>query len=306
MLIDHDLGGGVKDCWASDNPAQIRSLSLQATRQWGLDLYDYEPAEARAILERALAQRPCPATPDQVEDIRDYLGLLLQRVALLPPSGTAGTAGGGEATGTAPAKRRAAGTGRARATTGRTVHRVKITLRGSKPPIWRRLEVPSGTSLARLHEVIQEAFGWYGHHLWVFETPAGDYGITDPELGHRSAATKRLEGVAPQAGDRIRYTYDFGDDWEHDIAVEDVLDAEPGVAYPKCITGRRAGPPEDCGGIWGYTELLEVLADPDHEEHEHKLEWLSLESADEFDPAEFNLDQVNDALSGLAKVIVRR
>src|SRR5205085_4029395 len=114
-----------------------------------------------------------------------------------------------------------------RAGSRRTAHKVKITLRGSTPPIWRRLEVYSSTTLQHLHRTIQEAFGWEGYHLWVFQTPTGEYGVADRELGHRSAASAKLQDVAPGAGDRIRYTYDFGDDWEHDLLVEDVFTAEP-------------------------------------------------------------------------------
>ena len=181
-----------------------------------------------------------------------------------------------------------------------SVHTIKVALRGARPPIWRRLEVPSSSTLEQLHHIIQNAFGWYNCHLWVFETPLGEYGMTDPELGHRSAASKRLRDVAPRTSCQLRYTYDFGDDWQHDILVEDVKNAEPGTAYPRCITGRRACPPEDCGGIWGYEELVAILSDPEHGEHEERLEWLGLESADEFDPADFDAAEVNTALSPLA------
>jgi Plasmid pRiA4b ORF-3-like protein len=129
---------------------------------------------------------------------------------------------------------------------------------------------------------------------------------------HRGPGTRapqcglqKLRQTAPRAGDRLRYTYDFGDDWEHDILVEAVTAAEPGAAYPRCITGRRACPPEDCGGIWGYEELLEILGDPGHDEHDERLEWLGLDSADEFDPAAFDLAEVNNDLAGLATVLVK-
>lgn len=189
---------------------------------------------------------------------------------------------------------------------GSTVHRVKITLRGSKPPIWRRLDLPSGITLQQLHLVIQAAFGWEGYHMWALDTGSGTYGVPDRELGHRSAASKKLANAAPRRGDRMHYTYDFGDDWEHDLLVEDVLPAEPATRYPRCVTGRRATPPEDCGGIWGYEELLAVLADPSHPEHAERLEWLGLDSPTEFDSARFDLDETNQALSDLRIAHTRR
>jgi hypothetical protein len=133
--------------------------------------------------------------------------------------------------------------------------------------------------------------------MWAFEAGGEQYGVADRELEIRSAAAKRLSQVVPGTGDRLRYTYDFGDDWEHDIVVEAVGDVEAGVSYPRCVAGRRACPPEDCGGIWGYSDLLETLADPAHKEHEDRLEWLGLSSAAEFDPDAFDLDQVNSGLS---------
>ncbi|GAA2631992.1 plasmid pRiA4b ORF-3 family protein [Streptomyces vastus] len=187
----------------------------------------------------------------------------------------------------------------------RTVHKIKVALRDSQPPIWRRLEVPSGSTLRELHDIIQAAFGWEDYHMWAFETGQDRYGVADRGLGIRSAASKRLDQVAPSTGNRLRYTYDFGDDWEHDILVEDVTGPEPGTSYPRCLTGRRACPPEDSGGVWGYEYLIEILADPRHEEHEDRLEWLGLDSADQFDPAAFDAAQVNSALSALATVMVK-
>ncbi len=294
VLIDHGLGGGVKDCFVTERPDKIRAEYQKVAKRHGLDYRDYAPDAARVILDRALAARPCPVAPDQVDDVGNYLDLLRQRVALLPHGVV-----------TPLVRLSAAGKRRTPVVTGRTVHKMKITLRGAKPPIWRRLEVPSGITLEQLHHSIQEAFGWMGYHLWVFTTPIGDYGVADPELGHHSAASTKLNKVAERAGDRFRYTYDFGDDWEHEILVEDVLTAEPDVAYPRCLAGRRACPPEDCGGIWGYEELCEILADPDHPEHASRLDWLGLESADQFNPAQLNLDEVNEALSGMARVLLK-
>ncbi|MEU4091587.1 plasmid pRiA4b ORF-3 family protein [Streptomyces sp. NPDC026673] len=200
--------------------------------------------------------------------------------------------------------RRAKPISRSRTAPGKGVHKIKVTLRGSRPPIWRRLEVPSGTTLQQLHHVIQAAFGWEDYHMWAFEAPQDRYGVADRELGIRSATSKRLDQVAPSVGDKLCYTYDFGDDWEHDILVEAVTDAEAGIPYPRCLTGRRACPPEDCGGMWGYEYLIEILADPGHEEHDERLEWLGLDTVDQFDPAAFDLAQVNSALSGFAAILI--
>jgi hypothetical protein len=105
----------------------------------------------------------------------------------------------------------------------------------------------------------------------------------------------------------MSYVYDFGDDWRHQIQVEDIGAAEPGVTYPRCLTGRRAAPPEDCGGVWGYAELIEILGDPTHPEYGDRLEWLGLppDSADEFDPAEFSAAEVNEMLAPLAEAPTR-
>ena len=187
----------------------------------------------------------------------------------------------------------------------RTVHAIKVTLAGSRPPIWRRLQVPSTITLRALHDVLQAAFGWEDYHMWVFETPLGRYGVADRELQISNAAAKRLDQVAPRKGDRISYTYDFGDNWEHTILVEAITSPEPGIAYPRCLTGRRACPPEDCGGIGGYDYLIEILTDPEDEEHQDRLEWLGLDSADQFDPQAFDPAQANTALVNLATILIK-
>ena len=135
--------------------------------------------------------------------------------------------------------------------------------------------------------------------MHAFETPYGSFGVADAELGHRAEAPVTLEQVAPAVNSRLCYTYDFGDDWEHDIVVEKVLDRGDAVVYPRCTGGRRAAPPDDCGGVWGYAELVEILSDPDHPEHEDRLEWLGLDDAG-FDPDRFDANAVTRALSNLA------
>jgi len=185
----------------------------------------------------------------------------------------------------APAKRAPSGR---RAPTG--AYQIKVSLRGAKPPIWRRLKVPASSTLADLHRIIQYAMGWDDYHLHAFDVGGTRYGIPDPELELRDEARARLRDVAPADGAKFRYEYDFGDGWEHDIIVEKILD-EP-VKQPVLLAGRRACPPEDCGGIWGYARLLEVLADPQHEEYEEMSTWVE----DGFDPDALDVDGINGLL----------
>lgn len=174
---------------------------------------------------------------------------------------------------------------------------LKLSLRGVvKPPVWRRLLVPADIRLDRLHEVIQTAIGWTDTHLHVFSTRSGDYGIPDPELGYRNERNARLAQFLQQPGDRIHYSYDFGDGWEHDIVLETRLNPEPGVQTPACLAGKGACPPEDSGGPWGYADLKEALADPRHKDHESMLDWLGRDSADSFDPAACDLAEINEVL----------
>jgi hypothetical protein len=178
-----------------------------------------------------------------------------------------------------------------------TLFQLKITLRGvSKPPVWRRVLVPAAIALDELHEVILRAMGWHGGHLHVFSDGMTEYGVPDRELGHADEAAAELADLVSAPGERVSYTYDFGDDWEHDIKLEKVLAPDPAVTIPVCLTGKGACPPEDCGGAWGYADLKEAIANPDHEEHAELLGWLGLDDPSEFDPAEFSLDEVNARL----------
>jgi hypothetical protein len=290
-LIDYALGGGVKDLYVCDYSDRLRAQYRTVGHDPGVVYRDYDAATARAILEDALARPACPVERDQLEGVADNLELLHARVALLP-----------EASQDRP--ERSATTARTRSL--RNIHRIKVTLRGSKPPIWRRFEVPSDISLQSLHAVIQIGFGWQDCHLHVFETTAGHYGSCDPDLDHiRSDAGKRLSAVADWPGDHLEYEYDFGDSWRHGVTVEAVQPAEPGVAYPRCTAGKRACPPEDCGGVAGYYRMLAVLADSGHENHQAALASLGLSSAVDFDPDHFDPDSVNHDLSGTARVLVR-
>ena len=178
----------------------------------------------------------------------------------------------------------------ARVSATRRVHQLKITLRGVKPPIWRRVVVDGGETLDHLHAVIQAAFGWWDAHLHDFDIGGVRYGIPDDDDGTPVKDERRvsIDQAIGNSGHKIRYLYDFGDNWEHDIVVEKTMSAGEVTTVPDCVGGRRACPPEDCGGPWGYRELLDILADPTHPEHEERLEWAggNIDPA-AFDPTEF-------------------
>ena len=172
------------------------------------------------------------------------------------------------------------------------IYQLKVTLKDSKPPIWRRVLVPADVSVRRLHDILQVVVGWQDRHLYIFEVGRTYIGEPDPEEDWREvrpAKTTKLSQVAPAAGAKFVYEYDFGDSWRHDILVEKVVSAQPGADYPVCVAGRRASPPEDCGGAWAYAELLEVIANPAHEEYDSTMTWLGGEfRAQAFDVAETN------------------
>jgi hypothetical protein len=174
------------------------------------------------------------------------------------------------------------------------IYQLKITLQGSRPPIWRRVQVPGKFSLYKLHQVIQVAMGWTDSHLHQFLIVGRVYGIPSPEDWEpvMDERRHRLSTIFSGQKSRFVYEYDFGDSWEHGIVVEKILPPEIGFKYPRCIAGKRACPPEDVGGIWGYAEFLEAIRDPAHQEHVAYLEWVG----EEFDPEAFNLEEINQEL----------
>ncbi|MEO0373899.1 MAG: plasmid pRiA4b ORF-3 family protein [Cyanobacteria bacterium P01_A01_bin.17] len=175
------------------------------------------------------------------------------------------------------------------------VYQLKITLQGLEPLIWRKIQVTSGTTLAQLHSIIQAVMGWDGAHLHVFEVAGTSYGQTELDgLDDLESDQVELRQVISGSTLKFTYTYDFGDNWQHEILVEKVLSYNAEAPYPLCVEGQRACPPEDCGGTWGYTELLEVLKDPKNPEYEDRLEW-----AGPIDPEAFDLETVNKELNTL-------
>ncbi len=173
-----------------------------------------------------------------------------------------------------------------------TVYQLKITLKNIRPPIWRRIQVLSSTTLEQLHLIVQEVMGWDNYHMHSWTIAGIDYGQPQREFNVRSEKTVILRQVVKGEKSKFFYTYDFGDSWEHEILVEKELPSTPDTNYPVCITGKRACPPEDCGGSWGYAELLEIISDPSHPEYEERMEWVG----ESFNPDIFDLNEVNQRL----------
>lgn len=162
---------------------------------------------------------------------------------------------------------------------------LKVTLRNTKPPIWRRILMPGSMTLADLHVAIQIAMGWGDCHLHHFDLDGKLFGDPDTTDDVADEGHLTLNAMVKSGVNRFAYTYDFGDDWEHAILIEKAPPASDAKAYPACVGGKRNGPPEDCGGPWGYAELLDILADPARPEHEEQLRWVG----GEFDPEAFSV-----------------
>ena len=177
------------------------------------------------------------------------------------------------------------------------IYQIKVTLKDSKPPIWRRILLRSDTTLGQLHHILQNVMDWESYHLHQFIVGRTYYGEPHPDYGSdmRNESRVRLNQIVTGEKFKFVYEYDFGDSWEHLLLIEKILPPESGQHYPVCVKGRRACPPEDVGGVWGYYGFLEAIRDPDHPEHEDYLEWIG----GEFDPKAFDLDEVNRRLRAL-------
>jgi hypothetical protein len=174
---------------------------------------------------------------------------------------------------------------------------LRIELRWVEPLVWRRILVPETVTLAKLHAILQRTMGWTNSHLHEFEIERRRYGIRNPEwdfgapVGDERRA--RLQSFLDAGVRRFTYRYDFGDDWEHLVKVEDLLPPDPDSTLIACTGGENACPPEDVGGPPGYAEFLAALADPTHEEHEDMRRWIGYP----FDPAAFDRNALNQLLA---------
>jgi hypothetical protein len=187
----------------------------------------------------------------------------------------------------------------AKPVTGDTVFSLKITLNWVSPAVWRQIELPDCT-LEDLHLVIQVCMPWGNSHLWEFSVGEQRFGMgMEDEFGdmygddeNEPAFSVRLTDLVKTKVKTFRYTYDFGDSWEHTIALEKTA-REPKAKYPRCVAGERACPPDDCGGAPGYENLLEILANRKHPEHKEMLQW----AGGQIDPEAFDLNAINKALA---------
>jgi hypothetical protein len=176
------------------------------------------------------------------------------------------------------------------------LYQIKVTLLGSKPPIWRRLIVKDNIRLDQLHSVLQVAMGWFNCHLHQYRVGSSYIGIPDLDFDMDVTDERKvcLQDIISNPNDSFVYEYDFGDGWEHKIVLEKILPLDFSES-PVVIKGKKACPPEDCGGIWGYSDFLDAIQDPRHEEHESMTEWVG----GEFDPDAFDMKFINKKLNDL-------
>lgn len=181
------------------------------------------------------------------------------------------------------------------------IYQIKVTLKDTHPPIWRRIQTASNTTLLKLHDILQIVMGWDDYHLHMFTIDGLIYG--DPaddefgDFGTEDESRFRLNQVISREGQQFTYEYDFGDSWDHLLLVEKILPPQEGVRYPICTKGKRSCPPEDVGGVWGYENFLNAIRNPDHEEHEEYLTWIG----GKFEPEDFDLENVNDQLRSMGR-----
>src|SRR5262249_52930883 len=180
---------------------------------------------------------------------------------------------------------------------GTRIYQLKVTLSGSRPPIWRRLQVPGDLTLGRLHPILQVLLGWKDRHLHLFASGRTVYRLPLPDLGFPSQDERRVTvgDVLPREKERLRYEYDFRDGWELVLVVEKILPRGTAPAGPACLDGKRNGPPEEIGGIVGYERLLAARQEPSR----HGSAELADRLGEGFDPEAFDLEEVNRQLARL-------
>lgn len=237
------------------------------------------PKEYKAVIERAA----------------QVLNLTLADFMIASSCGVARSTLIDEATSASTKRRKSKSKSKSPVATDGQIMQFKVSLRDIRPPIWRRIQVPASYTFYDLHVAIQDIFNWEDYHLHVFrpQNPkTGEVvciGIPDDDpypgdVEHLPGWEIQLSDYFQQPKDVVEYEYDFGDSWYHLIELEKIMPREAKVKYPRCIDGKRNGPPEDCGGICGYQNFLEAIASKKHPDHEQMVEWIG----GSFDPEAFN------------------
>lgn len=181
-----------------------------------------------------------------------------------------------------------------------SIYQIQIELKGFRPRIWRRILIAADSALVDFNKIIQTTMGWTNTHLHQFikndtnYTLKMDFDDFWDDLNNVDYRTENLQvaDLLQVENEKIIYEYDFGDGWEHVVTLEKILPKDDSIKTPICVAGRMNCPPEDCGGVWGYANILKILNQPDHEEYEDYLEWLG----EDFNPKYFNKDEVNELL----------
>lgn len=170
-----------------------------------------------------------------------------------------------------------------------------IELDGSNPAIWRRFKVFDNLKMDVFHQVLQIIMGWHDSHLHEFIISKNSYGLIDPDDDNGNMVDEskfRINDLINKSGQKFQYIYDFGDDWNHRLVLEDTEENEGGQVLPLCIAGQGSCPPEDCGGIHGYYEFVEAMQSPKHGRHKELKKWYGKK----YDPSEFDLNGINKSL----------
>jgi hypothetical protein len=173
------------------------------------------------------------------------------------------------------------------------IYQIQIVLKHYKPKIWRRILVDSDILLVDFHRIIQTTMGWTNSHIHMFTKGLDIYAPEEFEIDFaKNSRVIRLDQLLQDEKSMIEYEYDLGDNWRHTIILKKILPPNSKRRTPKCTAGKRSCPPEDCGGVWGYANMLKILKQPDHEEYESYIEWLG----EDFDPENFDKDEINRLL----------
>jgi len=185
-----------------------------------------------------------------------------------------------------------------------TVAQLHIRLFDIEPVIWRKIEFPVTGSLKMLHDAIQAAMGWQDEHLWEFAVDDTRYGITDPEWPDDNlfvAKNIKLSSLIERDVKSLIYIYDFGDNWRHAIDIEQTGAGEAGQGYPRFVDGAQNTPPEDAGGTPGFEYFLESIGDPQHPEHDERLQWYEDSYGGSYDPDMVDEVAITRRLKAIAK-----